>query len=102
MGPVEYSNTSQNQTDSVDIKTSKNDIESKIEEVEVELPFRHWSWKRVSAIFSLFVVTGVSQLPLFLISGSLGTPQLSSILLTLSLNCRGHRWSYNLYMGSYG
>ena len=78
MGPVEYVDPSQTQTESVERKTSKNDVESKIDEVDVELPFRHWSWRRLSAIFSLFVVTGVSLLPLFLISGSLCNRQLES------------------------
>jgi len=53
------------------LKTSKVDVEQKIEEIEIT--FKFFSFHRIQAIGSLFVLIAVSLLPLFLIGGSLGT-----------------------------
>jgi hypothetical protein len=52
-------------------KGSKTDVESKVEEIEIETPFRHFSFRRLQAIGALFALIGASLLPLFLIGGSL-------------------------------
>jgi len=50
------------------LKTSRVDIE-KIEEIEVTVKF--FSFHRIQAIGSLFVLVAISLLPLFLLGGSL-------------------------------
>src|SRR5277367_1424572 len=51
------------------IKTSRVDVE-KIEEIEIT--FKFFSFHRLQAIGSLFVLIAISMLPLFLLGGSLG------------------------------
>lgn len=48
----------------------KNDIESKLEEIEI--PFRHFSHKRLQAIGALGGLIAISILPLFTIGGAIG------------------------------
>ena len=54
------------------VKTSRVDVE-KIEEIEVT--FKFFSFHRLQAIGSLFVLVAISLLPLFLLGGSLGNFQ---------------------------
>lgn len=73
------------------LKTSRVDVE-KIEEIEVT--FKFFSFHRIQAIGSLFVLVAISLLPLFLLGGSLGKFPIFEVpwFLTIRKHGSGYWW----------